>query len=75
MLKGELLTSDGAPCADDAQILGVASSNDASVVALNARARTLLSSAEGAVRFEKPALFAAELPLGPSKVARLVRRG
>ena len=74
LLKGELLTSDGAPCADDAQILGVASSNDASVVALNARARTLLSSAEGAVRFEKPALFAAELPLGPSKEARLVRR-
>ena len=77
LLKGELLTADGISCASDAQIVGLISTNgaaDASAAALNARARELLPADEGAVRFEKPSLFSAELPLGTAKDARLVRR-
>jgi ABC-type lipoprotein release transport system permease subunit len=87
LLKGELLTSGGAVCAGDAQILGVTSSpgRDGSPrrpqedrgllsAALNGRGREVLPDEEGAVRFEKPPLFSAELPLGAVKEARLVRR-
>jgi ABC-type lipoprotein release transport system permease subunit len=42
--------------------------------ALNARGRSVLSDAEGAVRFEKPSLYSVEMPLGTAKEARLVRR-
>ncbi len=87
LLKGELLTAGGLLCADKAQVLGVAASSgrDGSPsrppeesgllsAALNARGSGVLPGAEGAVRFEKPSLFSAELPLGAAKEDRMVRR-
>ncbi len=78
LLRGELLTADGAVCADRAQIIGVGLTNSAAgglfPAALNARGREVLADAEAAVRFEKPALFSAEMPLGAAKAARMVRR-
>jgi ABC-type lipoprotein release transport system permease subunit len=41
---------------------------------LNGRASEVLPASQGAVRFEKPSLFSAELPLGTAKEARMVRR-
>lgn len=78
LLRGEVLAADGALCADDAQILGVTATDSAAGglwrAYLNGRAREVLPGEEGFVRFEKPALFSAELPLGSVKEARLVRR-
>ena len=77
LLKGELLTADGSLCANDAQMIGVSATKAAPAAltaALNSRARELLPTEEGAVRFEKPALFSAEIPLGASKDKRMVRR-
>ena len=77
LLKGELLTADGELCAGDAQIVGAAAAPDASGpqdASLNARGRDILPAAEGAVRFERPALFSVEMPLGAVKEARMVRR-
>ena len=70
LLTGELLDADGAVCADRAQIIGT----DDGGTAFNARARDILQGNEGAVRFAKPSLYAAELPLGAVKESRLVRR-
>lgn len=77
LLRGELLTADGSMCANDAQIIGVFATNAVSetlTAELNTRAREILPAEEGAVRFAKPALFSAELPLGSSKDTRMVRR-
>ncbi len=78
LLRGELLTADGAVCASDAQIIGLYSDQETGGAGfratLNDRARDLLRGAEGAVRFVKPTLHAAELPLGQVKESRLVRR-
>jgi len=84
LLKGELLTAAGALCANDAQIIGVAPGSDLSrpqtegggwlSAVPNSRAREVLPDGERALRFEKPSLFSAELPLGAVKEARMVRR-
>ena len=78
LLRGELLTADGAVCASDAQIIGLYSDQETGGAefraTLNDRVRDLLRGAEGAVRFVKPTLHAAELPLGQVKESRLVRR-
>ncbi len=82
LLKGELLTADGEVCADRAQIIGAAEGGSSSTrrpeelfeAAANGRAREVLPDAEGAVRFEKPSLFSAEMPLGAVREARMVRR-
>jgi len=78
LLKGELLTAEGALCANDAQVLGIAMTNaapDGQLLALlNSRAGEVIRGDTGAVRFEKPSLFSAELPLGAVKETRLVRR-
>ncbi|MEI7901238.1 MAG: FtsX-like permease family protein, partial [bacterium] len=82
LLKGELLTADGALCAGDAQILGVPTGQDGSPSRLqgvlsaapNGRAREVMRGEEAALRFEKPSLYSAELPLGAAKEARMVRR-
>lgn len=42
--------------------------------ALNTRGREALPDAEGAIRFEKPARFSVELPLGAARQERMVRR-
>ena len=74
LLRGELLNADGAVCADRAQIVGVIGTKASSRAALNGRGVEILSGPEGAVRFEKPALFPVEMPLGTVKENRLVRR-
>jgi len=77
LLRGELLTAGGLLCAGGAQIVGLPfSSGDDGLphARLNARGREVLPGEEGAVRFEKPALFSAELPLGAAKEDRMVRR-
>ncbi|HRR33698.1 MAG TPA: FtsX-like permease family protein [Kiritimatiellia bacterium] len=77
LLRGEVLTADGEVCASDAQIIGLRHQESESTefqAALNDRARDVLRTTEGAVRFVKPALHAAELPLGQVKASRLVRR-
>ena len=82
LLKGELLAADGTVCADRTQIIGAAEGSNAPTsrshmlleAAPNSRARDVLTDAEGAVRFEKPSPFSAEMPLGAVKEARMVRR-
>ena len=84
LLKGELLNTDGALCARDAQILGVVEDGASHVegglpeglwpAVLNARGHEILPDAEAAVRFEKPARTSAEIPLGAVKESRMVRR-
>ena len=87
LLKGELLTAGGVVCADNAQVIGrtSASGRDGSPsrppeeggllpATLNARGREVLPDAERAIRFEKPPLHSAELPLGAAKEDRMVRR-
>jgi ABC-type lipoprotein release transport system permease subunit len=82
LLKGELLTSDSVMCANDAQILGAAGVAGAAsgaesgllTAVPNERARAAMRGEDGAVRFEKPALFSSELPLGAVKEARMARR-
>jgi len=78
LLRGELLTAKGEVCASDAQIIGLYSDQETGGAefraTLNDRVRDLLRGAEGAVRFVKPTLHAAELPLGQVKESRLVRR-
>jgi hypothetical protein len=76
LLSGELLTSEGAVCASGAQIIGSPEIRESGhgEAELNGRAREALPDAAGAVRFAKPSLYAAELPLGALKTSRLVRR-
>ena len=82
LLRGELLTAGGEVCASDAQVIGLRETlrRDQETggagfrTELNGRARDVLRAAEGAVRFVKPSLHAAELPLGQVKESRLVRR-
>ncbi len=87
LLKGELLTANGVVCAGRAQVIGMTSPSgrDGSPsrppeesgllpAALNARGREVMPGAEGAIRFEKPPLLSAELPLGAAKEERMVRR-
>ena len=75
LLRGELLTAEGEVCAADAQVIGVAGVGAGEwSAARNTRAAGLLAAGEGAVRFEKPVLYSAELPLGAAGEARLVRR-
>ncbi len=71
LLRGQLLTAEGAVCADNVQVIGLAAETNAF---LNGRARALLAAEEGAVRFEKPSQFSVEMPLGTVKESRLVRR-
>jgi len=88
LLNGQLLDSDGAVCADKAQVIGIPD-EDPPHVSLppdeaeryrqaygqpNRRARELLAVRECAVRFEKPSLYSVEMPLGTAKEARLARR-
>ncbi len=82
LLRGELLTAGGDVCASDAQVIGMRPTGNRDQekgfagfrTELNSRARDALGKTEGAVRFVKPALHAAELPLGQVKGTRLVRR-
>jgi len=73
-----LLNADGAVCADGAQIIGLSAGrsdrNGVWPAVANGRTRDLLAAPEGAVRFEKPSPYSAELPLGAAKGSRLVRR-
>jgi len=70
LLRGELLTDDGEVCADKAQVIGL----DVPHAFLNGRGRSLAAAGEGGVRFEKPALYSVEMPLGAAREARLARR-
>ncbi len=85
LLRGDLLDGAGAVCADRVQVIGVAEAaapagaGDAEGGALaraglNERGRGVQPDAAGAVRFEKPALYSVEMPLGAARESRLVRR-
>ncbi|MDD4017154.1 MAG: ABC transporter permease [Kiritimatiellae bacterium] len=84
LLKGELLTAGGTVCAGRAQVIGMMEGGEpplgtprrraGDVAKLNARGSEAGPGAEGAIRFEKPPLLSAELPLGAAKEDRMVRR-
>ncbi|HOM58438.1 MAG TPA: ABC transporter permease [Kiritimatiellia bacterium] len=82
LLNGELLTSEGIVCDARAQILGAGGESADRVdtdrvwmAALNARGRAQMPlSGEAAIRFAKPRVLPAELPLGAARETRMVRR-
>ena len=76
-VKGELLDESGQVCANQVHIIGIVPQKGLSAqtnVFLNDRARAILRTNEGSIRFKKPTGLSIELPVGDTKTSRIIRR-